>query len=137
MRFSFDGRKKTEYGRLCEKHNDMSYNRKFEEVYPGQVPRHMDTDFTAVEITSDADWDATRPAGSSLADITMFHSVSPKKYIDSGYKDKFDWKKGDYYPLIEKYFGGYQSGSIAQGKNGYHPFSKPVSQLKPEDMVLL
>jgi hypothetical protein len=79
--------KKERYDALCEKHNDMTFNREVY-IYPGgYAPGSFGVDFTSIDIVSNADFDAGHLAGSSLGDIVMFDGRSYKQYIDSGYDD--------------------------------------------------
>jgi hypothetical protein len=81
------GAMKEVYDALCEKHNDMNFNRNFA-VFDGFGPHHtycIGVDFVSIDIVSNADFDEDHPAGSSLADLVMFETLSLKPYIDSGY----------------------------------------------------
>lgn len=128
------------YDRLCEKHNDMTYNRKVKQLTASPIDPNefILTDYISISVISDADWDAGHSAGALLNDITMFLSASPKKYIDSGYKDKYDWKNGSHEYDTERYFYSfYDSYPETRNKNPYHPIEKLVSELTIEDMILL
>jgi hypothetical protein len=93
--FQSIGELKETFDALCEKHGDMTYNRKVTEFQPGeQTVRCIGVDFTSIDIVSDSDFDAEHPAGSSLGDIVLFLFQSLKPYIDSGYTLKTDRHKG-------------------------------------------
>ncbi len=80
------------YDKLCKEHNDMTYNNKRNWKVDGPgIATASATDFTSIDIKSNKDFDAEHPAGSSLKDIVRFVSFSPKRFIDSGYKDRSDW----------------------------------------------
>ncbi len=86
--YNSTGSLKRSYDALCEKHNDMTYNRKFviwDSAGPHQTS-NIGIDFVSIDIVSDIDFDTEHPAGESLGDIVRFRSISSKPYIDSGYK---------------------------------------------------
>ncbi len=85
------GEQKTAYDALCRKHGDMTFNRNLKVNFGsgGGLYRYPGVDFTAIDITSSADYDDEHPAGTSLGDIVMAEFGSAKPYIDSGYK-KYD-----------------------------------------------
>lgn len=86
--FKSTGELKESYDALCEKHNDMTYNRKITILMSyGNWTESLGVDFVSIDMVSDSDFDATHSAGSSLGDIVKFHSDSLKPYIDSGYKE--------------------------------------------------
>ncbi len=104
------GVQKSAYDALCERHGDMSYNRKIKYM-PNNPPLPVSkiaVDFVSVDIVSDADYDADHPAGESLGDVVLFISSTVKPFIDSGYRGRESTR-------IEKY----------------------VSELSPDDLILL
>ena len=104
------------YNQLCEKHNDVSYNRRVRVYFydQGLNPRCF-RDFVNLEVWSSADWDAEHPAGTSLNDLARFSSNTPWPYIQSGYTQKYhEQLNGEYYPV-----------------------DKLISELTPDDMMLL
>ncbi len=75
------------YDALCERHNDMSFD-KTVYIYAHDIkPTFPAADFVSIEITSSADYDAGHPAGTPLNDLITAHFSSAKPYIDSGYKE--------------------------------------------------
>ncbi|MDO4790573.1 MAG: hypothetical protein Q3998_06380 [Porphyromonas sp.] len=48
---------------------------------------------TGINVTSDAAWDETHPAGTSLNDIIIFHSNALDPFIKAGYKGFFAWNE--------------------------------------------
>ncbi|MDR2894509.1 MAG: hypothetical protein LBU97_03505 [Alistipes sp.] len=90
----------------------MTYNRDvsyhFWEGFHGMTTRCLGVDFISVEVVSDAHFDETHPVGESLGNVVMFKSGSCKPYIDRGY-------------MGEKYI----------------PIEMPVSELEPENLILL
>lgn len=109
------GALKESYDALCEKHNDMTFLRETVTWGPSG-PREvylLGVDFLSIDITSDSDFDDEHPAGSSLGDIVKLNSYSLKPYIDSGYK------------------------LLAPNGTVYHPVYEFVSELTPEQLILL
>ena len=139
---SYQSYERVRYDDWCEKHGDMSYNRNVTmsqstERYPHKF---VAADYVSVEVTSSADWDDDHPAGAPLGDIAMFYSASPIKYIRSGYAKTYGW----YDPSIPYYFNNYMVNrsveykySSAVGTTPFHAVKKKVSELTPEDLVLL
>ena len=91
--FKSKGEDKKKYDELCKTHNDMSYNQKRSYIVVPIWGRCSAIDFREIDVVSDKDFDAEHPASTSLKDIVRFVSVSPKKFIDSGYKETFNWEK--------------------------------------------
>ena len=86
------------YMELCEKHRDYEYKHKIE-ILPfkdkegngcGYVKGYTYWDITpvSIDIASNADFDETHPAGTSLNDITLFTTFSPYPFIKNGYTGK-------------------------------------------------
>jgi len=90
-----EGGEKTTYEALCRKHNDLTYNKKREYHLRPEWGVCSAVDFREIDIVSDKDFDSEHPAGTSLKDIVRFVSISPKKFIDSGYKETFNWEKNE------------------------------------------
>lgn len=113
-----DGKKG--YDAMCQKYGDMTYNREGV-VYPGGDPSFQMYSFISVDIISDAAYNDSHPAGTSLADLFIFDAKSSKPYIDSGYK-KYEtvWEV---------------DGSILRYE--HYPVHKKVSDLKPYDLMML
>lgn len=111
---AMSGKNKEFYNSLCEKHNDVSYNRTVR-IYNNLVDQRCFRDFVDLEVWSSADWDAEHPAGTLLNDLAHFYSNTPWPYIQSGYTLRYHpHQKGEYYPV-----------------------SKLISELTPDDMTLL
>ena len=95
-----NGEEKQVYDALCEKYNDVTYNRKVRYSYGEYNRPRCSCFFTDLEIWSTADWDAGHPAGTPLDDIVRFESDTPWPYIRSGYTQRYsDKKRGEYYPV--------------------------------------
>jgi len=93
--FSSKGEEKKKYDELCKIHNDLSYNKKRSYIVVPIWGICSAIDFREIEVVSDKNFDSEHPAGTSLKDIVRFVSVSPKKFIDSGYKETFNWEKNE------------------------------------------
>ena len=93
--FKSKGEEKKRYDELCKIHNDMSYNQKRSYIKFTGWGICSAIDFKEIDVVSDKDFDSEHPAGTSLKDIVRFVSVSPKKFIDSGYKETFNWEKNE------------------------------------------
>jgi len=93
--FSSKGEEKKKYDEFCKIHNDMSYNQKRSYIVDPLWGKCSAIDFQEIEVVSDKDFDTEHPAGTSLKDIVRFVSISPKKFIDSGYKETFNWEKNE------------------------------------------
>ncbi len=109
------GKKREFYDALCEKHNDVSYNRQVRLPLDFSEDSRCFRDFVNLEVWSSADWDAEHPAETSLNDLARFYSNTPWPYIQSGYTQKYhEQPNGEYYPV-----------------------DKLISELTPDDMTLL
>ena len=91
--FKSKGEEKKRYDELCKIHNDLSYNKKRSYIVVPIWGICSAIDFREIDVISDKDFDSEHPAGTSLKDIVRFVSISPKKFIDSGYKETFNWEK--------------------------------------------
>ena len=93
--FESKGEEKKRYDELCKRHNDMSYNQKRSYIKFTGWGICSAIDFKEIDVVSNKDFDSEHPAGTSLKDIVRFVSISPKKFIDSGYKETFNWEKNE------------------------------------------
>ena len=94
------GEEAKRYDALCEKYDDLSYNKKtryLEFIYCREYPSN---EIILIDVVSNVDFDSEHPAGSSLDGLVRLLSASPARFIKSGYKEKFDWKT--HYP--EEFF---------------------------------
>ena len=72
------------YDSLCKAHKDTEYSKK-EKHYSGEQFPYATYRRMTLDITSDTQYDAAHPAGTSLADIVNIKAYSAKEIIDSGY----------------------------------------------------
>ena len=132
--FKSKGENKKIYDELCKIHNDLSYNQKRSYIVAPLWGRCSAIDFREIDVVSDKDFDSEHPAGKSLKDIVRFVSISPKQFIDSGYKATFDWKKNEpgFFakdPMIPSMF---------QSETGcYFPINGLLSDIGKDEMQML
>ena len=87
------------YVELCNKHEDYGYTHQVRYLIfkdkntnngQGYIPNYTYWDITPIliDVVSNADYDETHPAGTSLNDITLFTTFSPYPFIKNGYTGK-------------------------------------------------
>lgn len=139
----YAGKGNEKFLELSEKHQDRNFKGL---VLNDQLPKneYFANDFSDISITSDSDFDTTHPAGTPLDDIARFVTVTPAKFIKSGYTDTFDWKSYDKADVFYGYFhntmsepDGYKPGHITLGRENIAPVYKLVKDLTADDMTLL
>ena len=135
------GAEKERYDKLCQKHNDLSYN-KYRLIFDTldiESVGYIDCDFTEITVTADKDFDLVHPAGTALSDIVRFMSWSPYKFISSGYSKYYHYDKSDVSEAFdarmrryinEKYFYSTTDATC-------YPVDKLIKDLTSEDLVLL
>ena len=129
-----EGESKTTYEALCRKHNDLTYNKKREYRLSPEWGVCSAIDFKEIDIVSNKDFDAEHPAGTSLKDIVRFVSVSPKKFIDSGYKETFNWRRNR--PEIFKKDSMIQIMFQRETEN-YFPINMLLKDIGKDEMQML
>ncbi len=72
------------YDSLCKVHKDTEYSKEIKH-YSGHQFYLATYRRMTLDITSDAPYDATHPAGTSLADIIDIYAYSAKEIIENGY----------------------------------------------------
>jgi hypothetical protein len=127
-----EGNDKIVYDSLCHAHNDISYNKKRDYIAYPHWGEASTLCINGINIISNTDFDQNHPAGASLNNIVRLVSYSPKKFIDSGYIDTFDWK----YDTPESFEGLYDFVNIEEMKN-FHPIDKQLAELYFDDMKML
>ena len=132
--FKSKGENKKIYDELCKIHNDLSYNQKRSYIVAPLWGRCSAIDFREIDVVSNKDFDSEHPAGKSLKDVVRFVSISPKQFINSGYKATFDWKKNEpgFFakdPMIPSMF---------QSETGcYFPINGLLSDIGKDEMQML
>ena len=81
------GEDKLKYLSLCEKFNDLSYNREVRFIKGPHVSFTADI-ITNIDIISDTDFGLDYPAGTSLRDITIIETYSAYPFVLGGYISK-------------------------------------------------
>ena len=132
--FKSKGENKKIYDELCKIHNDLSYNQKRSYIVAPLWGRCSAIDFREIDVVSDKDFDAEHPAGTSLKDIVRFVSVSPKKFIDSGYKETFNWRRNK--PKIFKKESMISSMFHEETEN-YFPINGLLKDIGSDEMQML
>ena len=95
--------------RIAERNHDTEYNNL--KSLPWSDLTAFADNFTGIKVTSDKDWSAEYPAGTSLNDKMGVRYVSYAEYIESGYPPGFDL-----------------------GKDILYDNNKPLSALQPDDL---
>ena len=126
--------KKQHTKHLCRKHNDLTYNKKREYHLRPEWGVCSAVDFREIDIVSDKDFDSEHPAGTSLKDIVRFVSISPKKFIDSGYKETFNWRRNK--PKIFKKESMISSMFHEETEN-YFPINGLLKDIGKDEMQML
>jgi len=132
--FKSKGEEKKRYDELCKIHNDMSYNQKRSYIVVPIWGRCFAIDFREIDVVSDKNFDSEHPAGTSLKDIVRFVSVSPKKFIDSGYKETFNWRRNR--PEIFKKDSMVLSLFQREAEN-YFPINRLLKDMGRDEMQML
>ena len=91
------------YDSLCKAHKDMEYSKEIKH-YAGHQFTWATYRRMTLDITSDTQYDAAHPAGTSLADMVIINISSAKEIIESGYDENLCGKEiniyGDEYPVL-------------------------------------
>ena len=128
------GEAKKKYEELCRTHNDLMYNKKREYHHSPEWGVCSAVDFIEIDIVSNNNFDSEHPAGTSLKDIVRFVSVSPKKFIDSGYKETFNWRRNR--PEIFKKDSMVLSLFQRETEN-YFPINRLLKDMGRDEMQML
>ena len=72
------------YDSLCKAHKDTEYSKK-EKHYSGEQFPYATYRRMTLDVTSDTQYDAAHPAGTSLEDIVNIKTYSAKEIIENGY----------------------------------------------------
>ena len=132
--FKSKGENKKIYDELCKIHNDLSYNQKRSYIVAPLWGRCSAIDFKEIDVVSDKNFDSEHPAGMSLKDIVRFVSISPKKFIDSGYKETFNWRRNK--PKIFKKESMISSMFHEETEN-YFPINGLLKDIGSDEMQML
>ena len=128
------GEEKKKYEEFCRNHNDLTYNKKREYRHSPEWGVCSAVDFIEIDIVSNNNFDSEHPAGTSLKDIVRFVSISPKKFIDSGYKETFNWRRNK--PKIFKKESMISSMFHEETEN-YFPINGLLKDIGKDEMQML
>ena len=129
------GQNKVVYDSLCKVHNDLGYDKKRGYIAMPDWGSCSTFDIAHIDVVSNANFDAQHPSGTSLNDLVYFISVSPKKYIDSGYNYSYDWANKTP-EIFDKEQEMYNFRNSSESSN-YNPINKKLSETAIDEMVLL
>jgi len=85
------GEAKKRYDELCQKFDDLAFNQEIRYVGGFSCHRYPSNEILSINVVSNTDFNSEYPAGSSLAGLVRFLSVSPIRFIQSGYRETFNW----------------------------------------------
>jgi hypothetical protein len=128
------GYDKEVYDSLCNANNDISYNKKRDFIAAPEWGLASTLCINGIDIISNTDFDQNHLAGASLNDIVMFISVSPKRYIDSGYIDTHNWETA--FPnSFEKEQRLYRFKNYPD-RSYYFPIEKLLSEMHQDEIKM-
>ena len=122
------------YDELAALYNDLSYNRiiEFWGTPPGRS--YVSNGIVSIDVRSNRDFDAEHPVGTSLAGFVRLLSVSPIRFIESGYQETFDWCN-DYPVDFLRETAIFEDW--APLRQNHFPVNEMLSKLEPDDFRLL
>lgn len=129
------GQNKVVYDSLCQAHNDLSYNKERGYIVGPDWGHCSVFDIAHIDVVSNANFDEQHPAGTSLNDLIYFISVSPKKFIDSGYNYSYDWANET--PQIFEIEPEMYNFRNSSESSNYSPINKRLSEMSVDEMVML
>ena len=126
------------FKQFCEKHGDTKKSPigSFRQITQSDACiYHFFKDFTTLEVTSDQDFDAAHPAGSSLLDIIHYATDSPYRVLRNNYQTVFS----DNALTVEVTDDKYLSEFYGEGPFYRQLFNifKQASDLQPGDLSIL
>lgn len=127
------GESDKEYKRLVDSYGDNAYPETKvagPDGYPVQYA-FPDKRISGVDVIAKSDYDSDHKAGSKLNDIVNLASVSPYKYIKSGYNDN----ASDPFTSVGSWF--YELFDSQTEFPPYYPVFVPLSNVGKEDFLLL
>lgn len=126
------------FSSLCHKHGDTVQSpvgcfRKFSKSDPSIY--HFYKDFTAIEVTSEEDFDSNHPAGSSLLDIIHYATDTPFRVLKNNYQTDFKDNSLIVRVTDDKYLSEF-FGDNPVYRQLFNTFKKGTD-VKPEDLTIL
>ena len=122
------------YDALCAKYNDLGYNKKTRYIEYIGCREYTSNEIVSIDVVSNVDFDADHPAGASLGDIVHFLSVSPMRFIQSNYKETYDWSQQPPEFGEETFDFCYDEKPVDVH---HHPVYGKLTELKQNDLQLL
>jgi hypothetical protein len=135
--FESEGADAVRYDALCAKYNDLNYNKKTRYIKGIHCRTYSSNEIASIDVASNVDFDTEHSAGSSLGDIVRLLSASPIKFIQSGYKETFDWNIQS--PSVFKRESAFAFCYDDDGPADIHhrPVHGLLTELTQEDMQLM
>lgn len=118
------GDEKELFEKMGNKYGDNTYNREVRFIV-NTLRNYISDDITSVSIFSDKNFDNLHPANTNLNDIVELIYWSPLKYIQSGYKNLYNWGACQTLTQQEK-----DILHISYGINEFH-----LEQVKADEVV--
>ena len=129
------------YDELATQYNDLGYNRRTRFIGFPDGRSYVSNGIASIDVVSDTDFDTKHPASTSLANFVRLLSISPIRFIESGYRKTFDWHNN--YPTdFLRETATFHRFILREidGRNLYQnsfPISKLLSELEQSDFRLL
>ena len=134
--FKSKGKDAERYDALCKRYNDLNYYKETRYIEFVLCRDYPSNEIVSIDVLSNADFDSERPAGSSLGDVVRLMSISPIRFIQSNYKETYDWNAG--YPQeFLRETSGLHAYCCSSGGNEHYPVNGTLAILKPNDLQLL
>lgn len=126
------------FSSLCQKHGDTAKSpvgcfRQITKSDPSIY--HFYRDFTALEVTSEEDFDSNHPAGSSLLDIIHYATDTPFRVLKNNYQTDFKDNSLIVRVTDDKYLSEF-FGDNPVYRQLFNTFKKGTD-VKPEDLTIL
>lgn len=121
---SSDPQIKARFDELANSYNDLNYNKKHVGAQPFHYPNLMAIENIAkIDIICIEDIDESHKAGEPVADLFTFNTVSPLRFIQSGYTYLLDENSSNH---SNGYFKLY-----------YEPILKPLDETTSSDLYMI
>ena len=140
--FQSTGIDKLRYNELATQYNDLSYYRitRLSNMHPLPPRMYISNRIRSIDVRSDTDFNAEHPAGTSLSSFVRLLSVSPIRFIESGYQETFDWYNNypaDFLRETDEFHRFILSEWGRPLHPNHFPISEALSALEPNDFRLL
>jgi hypothetical protein len=124
------------YDALCQKYNDLNYYKKTRYTKYIGCREYSSNEIISIDVVSNLDFDVEHPAGSSLCDIVRLLSASPIRFIQSGYKETYDWEQcPQEFQKEREFVFCYSCGEYVNLH--HHPVHGLLTELNKDDLQLL